>query len=56
MFHYLLYCAPIPRTKLFGYNISVCVGELRHVTEILKGLEPAYFCDLFQSSAPFFQR
>jgi hypothetical protein len=46
----------VPGAKLFDYNTSACIGELRHVTEILRGGSRRYFCDLCQSSAPFFQR
>src|SRR5208282_1337922 len=46
----------VPGTKAFDNNMSACVGELRHLNNVLKSLRWRYFRDLCQSSAPFFQR
>ena len=47
----------VPAAELFDYSASASIAKLRHVTETLLGLSAGfYFCDLFQSSAPFFQR
>src|SRR5208282_1991345 len=46
----------VPGTKVLDYKLSACVGELRHLNKVLKGLCWRYFRDLCQSSAPFFQR
>ena len=47
----------VPAAELFDYSASVSIAKLRHVTETLFGAEcRLYFCDLCQSSAPFFQR
>ncbi len=46
----------VPGTKEFDNNMSACVGELRHLNNVLKSLRWRYFRDLCQSSAPFFQR
>src|SRR5262249_49658213 len=54
LFHYLCNVTGIPAAKLFDYNISVCIGELRHVTEILKGPEPASFLGLMPVECALF--
>lgn len=47
----------VPAAELFDYSASASIAKLRHVTETLFGAEcRLYFCDLCQSSAPFFQR
>jgi|307.fasta_scaffold65561_3 hypothetical protein len=47
----------VPAAELFDYSASASIAKLRHVTETLLGLSAGfYFCDLCQSSAPFFQR
>ena len=47
----------VPAAELFDYRASASIAKLRHVTETLLGLSAGfYFCDLCQSSAPFFQR
>ena len=56
VFHNFGYRMRVPRAKLFDGNTSVGVDKRRHVTVILKGPSRRYFCDLCQSSAPFFQR
>src|SRR5208337_3778689 len=53
---HLRYRLRVPGAKVFDYNLSACVGELRHLNKVLKGLCWRYFRDLCQSSAPFFQR
>ena len=47
----------VPLAELFDNSASASIAKLRHVTETLFGAEyRLYFCDLCQSSAPFFQR
>ena len=47
----------VPAAELFDYRASASIAKLRHVTETLLGLSAGfYFCDLCQSSAPFFLR
>jgi len=46
----------VPSAEVLDNSISVCIGKLRHVTEILREPSRRYFRDLCQSSAPFFQR
>src|SRR5208337_2236973 len=53
---HLRYRLRVPGTEVLDNNMSTCVGELRHLNKILKGLRWRHFRVLCQSSAPFFQR